>query len=72
MKAKCNLNVHPQGKCRKMLEMAFLGLYISKVSAGTCPQIPPSCLQLCRLVPYLLISYARQLEILVTALYVEF
>ena len=45
--------------------MAFLGLYISKFSGRACPQTPLAalCLRL-----RLLISYARQLEILVTAL----
>ena len=55
----------------KMLEMAFLGLYISKFSGQACLQTPlgtSSYLWLCCLVPRLLISYAWQVEILVTAL----
>ena len=50
------------GQCRKMLEMAFWASIFQNFLEGMPPDAP-SCL-----VPRLLISYARQLEVLVTAL----
>ena len=61
-------------RSRKMLETAFLDLFISKFSGrgggGAClrPSRPPSLA--CAWYPRLQILYPRQLEILVTALYV--